>query len=351
MVQDRRGWRRAGLVALAGAGMIGARRLARGREEDLTGQVALITGGSRGLGFLIARDLGQQGCRVAICARDAAELERARADLAGQGIEVFAQPCDVADAAQVRDVIEAARRRFGRIDILVNNAGVIQVGPLDAMTRQDFEDALNIMYWGVVHPTLEVLPEMRTRGSGRIVNITSIGGKISVPHLLPYSSAKFAAVGFSEGLRAELAGTGVQVTTIVPGLMRTGSHLNALFKGRQEEEFGWFSLGASLPLISMDAERAAHQVVQAARRGEAERILSLPAAAAARVNGVAPAFTTNVIGLTGRLMLPEPSDDQALIPGMELLERRRSRPLQILTALGRRAAERYHQFPGPKAPA
>jgi short-subunit dehydrogenase len=86
---------------------------------------------------------------------------------------------------------------------------------------------------------------------------------LSVPHLLPSSTAKFAAVGFSEGLRAELGRGPVTVTTVVPGLMRTGSHLNARFTGRAGQEFTWFSLGASLPLISMDAERAARQIVTA----------------------------------------------------------------------------------------
>src|SRR5450759_4776995 len=114
-----------------------------------------------------------------------------------------------------------------------------------------FELAMDVMYWGVLYPTLAVLPQMREHKRGRIVNITSIGGKVSIPHLLPYNSAKFAAVGLSEGLRAELAMDGVTVTTIVPGLMRTGSHINAYFKGKQEREYTWFALGASLPVISM----------------------------------------------------------------------------------------------------
>lgn len=100
---------------------------------------------------------------------------------------------------------------------------------------------------------------MRARRRGRIVNITSIGGKVGMPHLLPYTCAKFATVGLSEGLRAELGREGIRVTTIVPGLMRTGSHLKAMFRGQHEQEFTWFSLGASLPLVSMGAERAARQ--------------------------------------------------------------------------------------------
>ena len=104
-------------------------------------------------------------------------------------------------------------------------AGVIQVGPLSSMTRAHFEEAVNIMLWGPVNVALAVLPGMRRRSRGRLAVVSSIGGIIAVPHLLPYSTAKFGALGFSSGLRSELAGTGISVTSIVPGLMRTGSHL------------------------------------------------------------------------------------------------------------------------------
>jgi NAD(P)-dependent dehydrogenase (short-subunit alcohol dehydrogenase family) len=107
-------------------------------------------------------------------------------------------------------------RGSARIDLLVNNAGEIQAGPLESMALEDFERALRIMFWGTVYPTWTVLPQMRERQSGRIVNITSIGAKVAVPHLLPYTCAKFAMIGFSEGLRAELAGKGIQVVTIAP---------------------------------------------------------------------------------------------------------------------------------------
>src|SRR6185503_4123757 len=121
-----------------------------------------------------------------------------------------------------------------------------------------------------------VLPEMRARREGRIVNITSIGGKISVPHLLPYSASKFALVGLSEGLRAELAKDGIVVTTICPGLMRTGSPRNATFKGQHRAEYAWFSIGDSLPVTAMSADRAARQILTACKRGEAEVVLSVP---------------------------------------------------------------------------
>jgi NAD(P)-dependent dehydrogenase (short-subunit alcohol dehydrogenase family) len=294
------------LLPFVGVGATLAARegIARARETDLRGQVALVTGGSRGLGFLIARELVREGCRVAICARDEAELADAQRDLQAEGGEVLGLRCDVSERHEVEQTLRQIEQQLGPLDILVNNAGIIEVGPVQTMRIEDFERCLAVMYWGTVYPSLAVLPQMLERRQGRIVNITSIGGKVSVPHLLPYSSAKFAAVGFSEGLAAELAGTGVSVTTIAPGLMRTGSHLNAEFKGQRGREFTWFSLGATLPVISMDAERAARQIVQAAKRGERERVLSVPATVLSSVRGLLPGTTVEILGLVNRFVLP-----------------------------------------------
>src|SRR4051794_37176010 len=108
----------AAVIAAAAAGREG---LARRREAGLRGEVALVTGGSRGLGFLLAEELGRAGCRLAICARDARELERARGDLARQGYDVLAVPCDVSDRGQVEHLVAETTRHFGRVDLLVNN--------------------------------------------------------------------------------------------------------------------------------------------------------------------------------------------------------------------------------------
>jgi NAD(P)-dependent dehydrogenase (short-subunit alcohol dehydrogenase family) len=320
------------------------------RPATLAGQVALITGASRGLGLLLAHEFAREGCRIAICARDYEELTRAQRELVAAGATVLAVPCNVADPAEVDQMIMAVTNHYGRIDILVNNAGLIQVAPFHNLTMADFEEAMGVMYWSILYTVWAVLPQMRQRQSGRIVNITSIGGKVSVPHLLPYNSAKFAAVGLSEGLRAELADDGIRVTTIVPGLMRTGSHLNAQFKGQQAAEYTWFSLGASLPFISMDAARAARQIVAATRRGDAERTLSLPAQLLARVHGLFPGFTANVLGAVDRFVLPNPGKQGFVAKRGMAVEAELTSPhaqmQKTLTTLGREAAERLNQYPG-----
>lgn len=348
------------LVAAVGT----LRRLLQ-READLRGQVALITGASRGLGLLLAHKFADEGCRLVICARDADELQRAEAQLMRRGASVLAFVCDVANQNAVQNMVEKTNSELGGVDILVNNAGIMDVGALKAHSTASFEDAMDVMFWGTLYATLAVLPQMRARRAGRIVNVTSIGGKASVPHLMPYSAAKFAAVGFSEGLRAELTGEGVTVTTIVPGLMRTGSYLNAFFRGQNEKEFSWFALGASLPFISMDAERAAEQIVQATRRGEAERTLSVPAVLLARLQGVAPGLTADIMGLAKRALLPAPNGPAIFRErGWDVQQRLEQPARQIvttLTAMGLDAARRLNQLspadtvrenaPRPRVPA
>src|SRR5215204_5627112 len=268
-------------IAAAAGALSAAHSLIRKLTEyGLKDRVVLITGGSRGLGLVMAREFARQGARIAISARYEEELERARVDLENQGATVLAVKCDVADNDEVKEMVERVRHRFGAIDVLVNNAGTIQVGPLETMSHEDFRHTMMTHFWGPLNTTIAVLPEMRRRKSGRIVNISSIGGKISVPHLLPYSASKFALVGLSKGLRAELAKDGISVTTVCPGLMRTGSPRNANFKGNHRAEYAWFSISDALPFTSINAERAARQIIEACKQGQAELIISVQAKAA-----------------------------------------------------------------------
>lgn len=292
------------LWSAAGLGTILAvRAVARQRRAiRLQGKTVLVTGGSRGLGLVLCRQLASEGARLAICAREPDELERASAELAELGVEIMAVPCDVTDQQQVETMVRTVLDRFGQIDVLINNAGTIQVGPFEATTVDDYDHALKTHFWAPLYTTLAVYPRMVNRGMGRIVNISSIGGKVSTPHLLPYSASKFALTGFSEGLRAELAKDGVYVTTVIPGLMRTGSPRNALFKSQHRAEYAWFSISDSLPVLSMSAESAARRIIDACRHGDAEVILSLPAQLAVRFHGLFPGLTADLLGLVNRVL-------------------------------------------------
>lgn len=337
-----------GAAAGLGLGVVGLEALGRLREADLSGQAVLITGGSRGLGLALARELAGEGCRVAICARDETELARARAELEGAGAEVLAVPCDVRDQRQVETMVAAVTARFGGIDLLINNAGIILVGPVETMTAADFHRAMETDFWGVVYPTLAVLPQMRARRGGRIATIASVGGKVSMPHLLPYNCAKFAAVGFSEGLRAELAADGIVVTTVVPGEMRTRSHLHAEFGGDREGEYRWFALGASSPL-TMRADRAAQTIVRRIKRGTAQLTFPISAKLGARLNGLFPGATASALGLVDRLLPDADGRGTGTVDGATIDAGIDSAGFAAATTLGRAAAEAFHQYPTAEA--
>jgi short-subunit dehydrogenase len=305
----------------------------------------LITGASRGLGLGMARELARQRATLVICARDIDELEWAREDLARTGADVLAIQCDVGNHDDVHRLVRETMERFGRVDILINNAGVITVGPVRSQTLTDYQEAMDTMFWGMVYPTLAVLPHMMERRSGRIANITSIGGKVSVPHLLPYTCAKFAAVGFSEGLHAEVAKFGIKVTTVVPGLMRTGSFVNAWFKGQNRAEYGWFSLSSAIPVLAMNGRRAARTIVEAIRRGESEIILTPQAKLLALLNGVFPGTTSELMAIADRLLPSSEWADQERHLGKDSESAVSD---SVLTSFGRRAAQEFHQYPERK---
>ena len=283
----------------------------------------------------------EEGARVAICGRDPESLERARDSLAKLGADVMTVSADVTNPASVGELVEAVSQRLGPIDVLINNAGVIGVGPAVTMSVGDYAEAMATNFWGMLYPTLTVLPEMRARRSGRIVNITSIGGKLGIPHLLPYSASKFAAVGFSQGLRAEVAADGIKVVTVCPGLMRTGSPRNAIFRGQHRSEYAWFSISDALPGLSISAEGAARRIVAACRRGDAEVLFPIPARVAAVVNAVAPGLTGSVLAAVDRLLPGAEGGSRGRRTGAE--SQSRLSP-SWLSRLGDRAAKKYNQI-------
>ncbi|HYV12774.1 MAG TPA: SDR family oxidoreductase [Pyrinomonadaceae bacterium] len=271
-------------------------------DYDLKDKTVLITGGSRGLGLVMAREFAREGARVVICARDEQELDQARLDLEKFGTEVMTARCDVTNRHDVMAMVANVYTQLGSIDVLVNNAGVIQVGPLEVMTHEDFELAMQAHFWGPLNTIMAVLPSMREKRAGRIVNISSIGGKVSVPHLIPYSASKFALTGLSKGLRAELMKDGIKVTTVCPGLMRTGSPRNADFKGKHQYEYAWFSISDALPLLTVSAENAARQIVGACKRGQAELVISVPAKIAVLFDALFPEAMSQMLALANGLL-------------------------------------------------
>lgn len=307
---------------------------------NLKDKVVLITGGSRGFGLVLARHLAARGAKLAICARSADDLELARQDLDARGADVIAMTVDVTENEEVKAMVRDVIQHYGRLDVLVNNAGVIQVGPQHLMTIEDYQLAMQTNFWAQLYAMLAVIPYFISRGQGRIVNITSIGGKIALPHLLPYTASKFASVGLSEGMHAELKKYNIVVTTVIPNLMRTGSPLHADIKGDYQKEYAWFKHADSNPVLSMDPEVSAERIIRALEYGESEVTLSLNGKIATLIKALAPGWVNFMMAAANRL-LPEAATGSDSIKGWEAESSLSHGPI---SSLSDRAASRNNEL-------
>jgi NAD(P)-dependent dehydrogenase (short-subunit alcohol dehydrogenase family) len=288
------------------------------------GQIVLITGGSRGLGLALAERYGRAGAKLILAARDVEELITARHTLLDRGAvqspdDVLLIPADLTDPVQAATLIDHAISHFDRIDILINNAGIIEVGPVENQPLDAYRRAMATNFFAALYTTHAALPHLLrrnlTHGDAAIVNI---GGKVPVPHLLPYVASKFAIVGYSEGLHAELRHKGIRVTTVCPGLMRTGGEVHADFTGQTKKEQRWFTLAARTPVLATSVRHAANKIYNAVAAGRAEITITPKAWLAARAAGLAPETTQYLASLANHLLLPAPSPNDQLNLGFTL---------------------------------
>lgn len=306
------------------------------------GRVCLISGGSRGLGLVLAKKLVQRRAWVSLIARDADELALAKAQIESEFplAHVFTHVCDIKDPVQVQAAVRATVQAYGRLDVVINNAGVISTMPYENAASADFDDAMETHFWGAHNVIQASLPYLRRIGGGRILNISSIGGKVAVPHLAPYCASKFALLGYSKTLRAELTRDNIYVTTISPGLMRTGSVGHAKFRGQHKKEYAWFTLGSSMPFVTVSAEKAATEILAAGQRGQAELVISWPAKAAVAFQNFFPELFADLSSLANRL-LPRPAHG---IPRLRTgAESHSWRTPEFATVLTRKAAQQNNE--------
>jgi NAD(P)-dependent dehydrogenase (short-subunit alcohol dehydrogenase family) len=305
----------AGLGAgVAAAAIATARALRSAPPPD--GAVVLITGGSRGLGHAIASRFARRPVRLVLAARNLAELLTAQDSLLAEHPHLHPEDfylvaADLTRPEDCRRLVDEAFARFGRIDVLVNNAGIIEAGPAELQPLEAFYRAMDTHFYAALHILWHALPRLREQypipGWNRraaIVNIASVGGKFAVPHMLPYTASKFALVGLSEGLHAELRKANILVTTVCPGLMRTGGEAHAKFIGDVETEKRWFDLAATTPIISTTAEHAACRIYSAVSHGCAEITITPQAWLAARFAGVCPNTMQSLNALANECVLP-----------------------------------------------
>ncbi len=323
------------MLSAAALGLAVAARTSARNSFD--GRCVLITGGSRGLGLVLARELVTRGASVGLLARNALELERARRTIVGNG-SVLLLPADVTDRVQVRQAIALFVRRFGRLDAVVNNAGVIVSAPLADTTADDIRALMEVHLFGTLNVTQAALPHLARVEGARVINVCSIGGKIGVPHLSAYCASKFAQAGLSAVMSQELRSRGVRVTTVHPGLMRTGSHVNAWFKGERRVEFAAFSLVNGLPGSSMSAERAARQIINAAERGVADIVIPFTIRQVARVAALAPNAVSIALAAVNQMLPSRPSEFAVQGKHVGL-----SPALRAVVSLSERAADRNNE--------
>jgi short-subunit dehydrogenase len=324
-------------VAVALAAFTGVLLFRSRPGRSLKGLSAIVTGGSRGLGLALALELAKNGASLHLIARDAAELEIAAGKIRRLGASVSIWPCDLRDADAARSTIESIGSQAGRIDLLINNAGTIMVGPWESLDEKDFTEAMALHFWAPFHTVRTALPHL-TESRGEVVNIVSIGGRVAVPHLASYTASKFALAGLSGAMQVELAKSGVSVTTVFPGLMRTGSHLNARFKGNVDREFTWFSFAASNPFTAINAHRAARQIVAAIRRRRPVLTITQQARLLTLANALAPNFVGRTTAFINRL-LPRSNGNKAVVSGRNCFS---SLP-PLVNTLGDRAAARLNE--------
>jgi NAD(P)-dependent dehydrogenase (short-subunit alcohol dehydrogenase family) len=255
-------------IGVAGAVVSAEVRRRRRAREQWFGKVVLITGGSRGLGLVLARELALRGAKLALLARDLDALKEARTTIHPLA-PVSLVPADV--TCQAEDAVDQVIRTFGRLDVLINNAGAMVSAPFADTSDRDYEEALAVHFWGTLHMTRAALPHLERCAGARVINICSVEGRIGVPHLSAYCAGRFAQAGLSQVLTHELRERGIAVTTVYPGLTGTGLHLNAPSNGH--------------------ARQAACKILRGVARGAAQLVIPVENGQGAR-----PARLRRVIG-------------------------------------------------------
>jgi short-subunit dehydrogenase len=214
-------------------------RIAKGRAmKDFSNQVAVITGAGSGIGQALAVALAEKGCHLALADLNEEGLARTRILLEGRGAQVSYHPVDVASRQALEQLADQVMSVHGRVSLLFNNAGVALAGSAESLGEADFHWLMNINFWGVVNGCQVFLPLLRRQPQAHIINISSVFGLIAVPTQAAYNASKFAVRGYSEALQQELEGSGVEVSVVCPGGVRTAIAANARVDAANAQALG-----------------------------------------------------------------------------------------------------------------
>ena len=256
------------------------------KQNAFQDQVAIVTGASSGIGKSLASQLAGQGAKVVMAARRVELLEQVATECRARGGEGLVVPTDVSDESQCKALVEKTIEKYGRLDLLINNAGMAVTALLEDFPNLDlFRHTMNVNFYGAVHCTYYALPHIK-QTRGRIVAISSLGGKAAIPYNTPYIASKYTMHGFYDALRMELMQYGVSVTVVCPSWVVTGFHEAQLDKNGMPKGPRGRSIYSKR---TMTADRCAEMTLQAALQRRRELVMS-PGLLAAWLKLLAPGF-------------------------------------------------------------
>ena len=253
-------------------------------DESLKGRVAVVTGASSGIGEATARELASRGAAVVLASRDAGRLETLRREISASGGRALAVKTDISDAGSVDAMVRETVEAFGSVGILVNNAGLGLSGRVAQVRAEDLRYVFEVNTVGPLNCIQAALPHM-PRG-GRIINVSSVVGRRSIPKVGGYCATKFALNALSDALRVEIADRGISVTSVYPGTTRTAFRENS--RRTKDEKRGWRPKGVT-------PEKVAEKIAEAAEKGPRDVYVTLP-------DRLFVAATMLLPGLTDRLL-------------------------------------------------
>ena len=256
-------------------------------------KVVVITGASSGIGEASAIKFAKKNANVVLVARRKEKLLQVQKKISKYTDSTLICQCDVSNKLQVKEMSDAVLDRFGRIDVLVNNAGFVIYGKVNELSTEEIIAQMETNYFGMVFCTKAFLPQMLEQHSGHIVNVASVGASFGVPGIASYCATKFAMLGFSEGLRHELAGTGVGLTVVSPIMVRT-----PLFDHPSFDNFSKFSTG-----VSLSSETVAKTIIKASNSSRLEIVVPSVARAGIWFKQTFPYFINPIIGNAFRKQL------------------------------------------------
>ncbi len=262
-------------------------------RSQIENAVVVVTGAGSGIGRAIALHAADAGALLALTDIREDALSRVADEAERRGARCIEKTADVSDFAQVEAFAEHTRDSFGRADIVVNNAGVNVYGAFEETSLEDMRWILGINYWGVVHGCKSFLPLLRRSDRGHIVNISSMAGMIGIPNQTSYSAGKFAVRGFSAGLRAELAASGIGVSTIMPGAIRTP----LMSRARSTNQSATDRMAKLMMRFAPPAERVAERVFDAVEKNTAEVCICAESHATRVVQSIAPGLARGALAL------------------------------------------------------